>query len=43
MLILGILIGAVATVGITKSAHLVATDGHGRVPTRTNTHTFDLR
>lgn len=43
MLIIGILIGAVSAIGITKTARLVATDGHGRVATRTSTHTFDLR
>lgn len=35
MLILGIIIGAVSAIGIAKTVRLVATDGHGRVPTRT--------
>ncbi|WP_255355083.1 MULTISPECIES: hypothetical protein [Aeromicrobium] len=43
MLVLGILIGAVTAIGVSKTIHLVATDGHGRVPTRTSTHAFDLR
>jgi hypothetical protein len=43
MLVLGILIGAVTAIGVTKTARLVATDGHGRIPTRTSTHAFDLR
>lgn len=43
MLVLGILIGAVTAIGVTKTARLVATDGHGRIPTNTHTHPFDLR
>jgi hypothetical protein len=43
MLILGIAIGAVSAIGITKTARLVATDGRGRVPTRTYPHVFSLR
>lgn len=38
MITLGILAGAVSVIGIAKSVRLVATDGHGRVPTRTYPH-----
>jgi len=43
MLALGILIGAVSVIGIAKTARLVATDGRGRVPTRTYPHMFSIR
>lgn len=34
MIVFGILTGVVSAIGIVKSVRLVATDGHGRVPTR---------
>jgi hypothetical protein len=43
MLILGIAIGAVSVIGISKTARLVATDGHGRVPERTYPNMFSIR
>lgn len=43
MLIIGILIGAVSVIGVSRTAHLVSNDGYGRIPTRTSTHAFDLR
>lgn len=43
MLVFGILTGVVAAIGIVKSVRLVATDGHGRVPTRTYPNMFSLR
>jgi hypothetical protein len=43
MLILGIIIGAVSAIGITKTARLVATDGHGRVPTNVYPTMFSIR
>lgn len=43
MLVLGILIGAVSVVGIAKTVRLVATDGHGAVPTRTYPNMFSIR
>lgn len=39
----GILVGVVALIGIAKSARLVATDGHGPVPTRTYPDRLSLR
>jgi hypothetical protein len=42
MITLGIFAGVVSAIGITKSIRLVATDGHGRVPTRTHGHMFSL-
>lgn len=43
MIAFGILVGAVSLIGIAKSVRLVATDGHGRVPTRTYPNMFSLR
>jgi hypothetical protein len=43
MLVFGILVGVVSAIGIAKSVRLVATDGHGRVPTRTYPNMFSLR
>jgi hypothetical protein len=43
MIALGILIGLVAVIGITKTVLSVATDGYGRVPERTYPHPFSIR
>jgi hypothetical protein len=43
MITLGILAGVVSAIGVAKSVRLVATDGHGRVPTRTYPHMFSIR
>ncbi|MET0526277.1 MAG: hypothetical protein ABWZ91_15840 [Nocardioides sp.] len=43
MITLGILAGVVSAIGIVKSVRLVATDGFGRVPTRTYPHMFSIR
>ena len=43
MIAIGILAGVVSMIGIAKSVRLVATDGHGRVPTRTYPNMFSIR
>lgn len=43
MTILFILAGAVSIVGVAKSVHLITTDGHGPVPTRTYPNAFNMR
>lgn len=43
MIVFGILVGVVSAIGIAKSVRLVATDGHGRVPTRTYPTMLSLR
>lgn len=40
MIAFGIFAGVVSAIGIVQSIRLVATDGHGRVPTRTHQHAF---
>jgi hypothetical protein len=43
MITLGILAGVVSAIGIAQTIHLVTTDGHGRVPTRTYPNMFSIR
>lgn len=43
MLVFGIFLGVVSVIGIAQSVRLVATDGHGRVPTRTYPDMLSLR
>ncbi|WP_283252079.1 hypothetical protein [Aeromicrobium wangtongii] len=43
MLVLGIIIGAVSVIGISKTVHAVSTDGYGRIPERTYTPPFSIR
>lgn len=43
MIAFGIFAGVVSAIGIAKTVRLVATDGRGRVPTRTYPNMFSIR
>jgi hypothetical protein len=43
MIAIGIVFAAITVIGVGRTIHAVATDGHGRVPTRTYPSLFDLR
>ena len=43
MIAIAVAATALTVIGVGRTVVLVAKDGHGRVPTRTSTHVFDLR